>query len=501
MLPAATSMEGSMSSFSSLALLAVLAATPDTTLLQFSSQRCQHCQSMQPVIAQLAQQGVNVQTVDVDQQLSVARQFQIAGVPTYVAVSGGREVGRIEGVTSPDKLAALVGWTPPNNVAAMPAGQNALPPASAAPPTKSATPSPELARAATVRIKVEDASGYGFGTGTIIDTHDSEALVVTCGHLFRESKGQGKITADLFVSGSPQTVDGQLIGYDLDRDIALISIRSGPGAMAAAVAPPGYSVRPGDRAFTIGCDKGADPSVRQTHITAVNKYRGKPNFTAAGQPIDGRSGGGLFSADGYLIGICNAADPKDDEGLYAGLASIHWQLDQIGQSEIYQRSGLASASAIAMNATQPGSVGLPALQAGPQGSAGPTPSQLGTPSLVGAPPQAAVTPQASPSSQIVFPTAMNSPAPRAAEIAPVVAAGDDNEIVFIVRSKRDPSQRSEVYVVDQAAPDLVARITHAARASGEQRAALAARGTAQSGNEEAVLGGCRPVDPQHKARP
>ena len=54
-----------------------------------------------------------------------------------------------------------------------------------------------------------------------------------------------------------------------------------------------------------------------------------------------------------------------------------------------------------------------------------------------------------------------------------IAVGDDTEIVFIVRSKRNPAERSEVYVVDQAAPDLIARITHAARASGEQRAAVA----------------------------
>jgi thioredoxin-like negative regulator of GroEL len=141
-------MEGSMSSFSSLALLAILAVTgegtpsvpaTETTLLQFSSQQCQHCQSMQPVVAQLAQQGVNVQTIDVDQQLSVARQFQIAGVPTFVAVSGGREIGRIEGVTSPDKLAALVGWAPPpnaaaTNVAATAEGWDKLAPASAGPP-------------------------------------------------------------------------------------------------------------------------------------------------------------------------------------------------------------------------------------------------------------------------------------------------------------------------------------------------------------------------------
>src|SRR5207248_7513182 len=156
-------------------------------------------------------------------------------------------------------------------------------------------------RAATVRIKVEDATGYSFGTGTMIDTHENEALVVTCGHLFRESKGKGKITADVFVPVAAQSFDGQLISYDLDRDIALISLRVPAGLRAASVAPPGYTVRPGDPAFTLGCDKGANPSVRMTHITAVNKYKGRPNFTTAGQPVDGRSGGGLFTAEGYLV--------------------------------------------------------------------------------------------------------------------------------------------------------------------------------------------------------
>lgn len=478
-----------MNSFSTLALLAVLGAAPDSTLLQFSSQRCQHCQSMQPMVAQLAQQGVNVQTIDVDQQLSVARQFQVAGVPTYVAVVGGKEVGRIEGVTTAEKLSALATGSGPRDIARSESFgvQDA---ADRGRGTGNRGQGAEVAaRAATVRIKVEDATGYGFGTGTIIDTHDSESLVVTCGHLFRESKGQGKITADVFVSGAAQTVDGQLIGYDLDRDIALISVRSGPGAKPVAVAPPGYAVRPSDRVFTIGCDKGADPSVRQTHITAVNKYRGKPNFTAAGQPIDGRSGGGLFSAEGFLIGICNAADPRDDEGLYAGLASIHWQLDQIGQSEIYQRGARASVAL-----AQASSMGPSTSQISQQ------PASAGAPpSPIAAPPQTPVAPpmtmpsqgvaetQARSPSQIAFP----SPSPG---IAPVVAAGDDTEIVFIVRSKRDPSQRSDVYVVDQAAPDLVARITHAARASGEQRAALASR-AAQPTVRTAAAGAPRTTAP------
>lgn len=446
-----------MNSFSALALLAVLGGAPDTTLLQFSSQRCQHCQSMQPIVAQLAQQGVNVQVIDVDRQLSVAQQHRVSGVPTFVAVSGGREVGRIEGVTTAAKLAALAQPGAAANVDAIPPMPPFPSPEARALSTQS-LPADQAARAATVRIKVEDATGYGFGTGTIIDIHDSEALVVTCGHLFRESKGQGQITADVFTTGTAQTVPGQLIGYDLDRDIALISIQSGRGATAAKVAPAGFTVRPGDRAFTYGCDKGADPSLRQTQITGVNKYKGKPNFTAVGQPIDGRSGGGLFSAEGYLIGICNAADPTDNEGLYAGLASIHWQLDQIGQSEIYQRSAMANSASLA--AAPVGWDQLASAGAGP-----PSPP-------VNAIPTSATVPNAADRFAQANTRPSSSPSP--------IAAGEDTEIVFIVRSKRDPSQRSEVFVVDQAAPDLIARISRAAQETGEQRAALARNAAAQA---------------------
>ncbi len=455
-----------MNAVSSLLLTAIfsgapgVAPPPETTLLEFTSQRCQFCQAMQPIVAQLAQQGVSVQPIDVDQQLPVARQFQVNGVPTFVAISGGREVGRIEGVTSYEKLAAL---TKGSGVGVQGSGQvTGASTNSVQPATIGALPPEQAARAATVRLKVEDATGYGFGTGTIIDTHDSEALVITCGHLFRESKGQGKITADVFTSGTAQSVEGQLIGYDLERDVALVSIRAA-GMRAASVAPPAFTVRPGDRAFTIGCDKGADPSLRATQITSVNKYRGKPNYTAAGQPIDGRSGGGLFSAEGFLIGVCNAADPADNEGIYAGLASIHWQLDKIGQSEIYQRTAQVAAAAkadpnVALAAAQsPAAVQSPA-------TAQPATPQL-PPTMPGGGQLAVLT------AGTARPT-VASPA-QIPDLAPVAAAGEDTEIVFIVRSKRDPSQRSEVYVVDQAAPDLVARITHAARASGEQRAALA----------------------------
>ncbi|MEX2173667.1 MAG: trypsin-like peptidase domain-containing protein, partial [Pirellulaceae bacterium] len=324
-----------MTSLTTLVALAALASTGDAVLVQFASESCQPCREMQPAVSRLIGDGYPVQRIDVDQHAETARQFGVRAVPTFVLLVGGREVGRVEGATSYDRLAGMFQALQPSDRATpAPPTQTALQPTEF---RSSASPD-QAALAASVRLKVEDATGFGFGTGTIIDTHDDEALVVTCGHLFRESQGKGRILVDLFAPGATQPVEGQVIAYDLDRDIALVSIRPGMAVTPASVAPAGHAVRPRDRVFTVGCDKGADATVRQSEITSVDKYQGKPNFTAAGAPIDGRSGGGLFTAEGLLIGICNAADPQDDEGLYAGLASIHWQLDQIGASAVYQRS-------------------------------------------------------------------------------------------------------------------------------------------------------------------
>ena len=51
--------------------------------------------------------------------------------------------------------------------------------------------------------------------------------MLTCGHVFRESKGQGRVTVDMFGPGSPKNVVGQVIGYDLNRDVGLVSFRPG----------------------------------------------------------------------------------------------------------------------------------------------------------------------------------------------------------------------------------------------------------------------------------
>ena len=91
----------------------------------------------------------------------------------------------------------------------------------------------------SVRLRVDDANGHSYGTGTIIDSRSGEALVITCGHLFRDSKGKGPVMVELFTATPDGArvvaqVPGQIIDFNLDRDIGLVSIRpNGAGARRA----------------------------------------------------------------------------------------------------------------------------------------------------------------------------------------------------------------------------------------------------------------------------
>ena len=62
---------------------------------------------MEPTIRRLAADGYPVRMVNVDQESSLARQFRVDSVPTYVLVVDGREAGRSVGPTSYAQLAGM----------------------------------------------------------------------------------------------------------------------------------------------------------------------------------------------------------------------------------------------------------------------------------------------------------------------------------------------------------------------------------------------------------
>lgn len=468
------------------ALLALaLTGAPDenTVLLDFYADWCGPCQQMDPVVRQLTAKGYPVRRVNFDQQRQLASRYGVDRLPTFVMVVNGRVVDRVVGATSPERLeqmCRLAQVSPPatkpapdtvvasdpapsviipavHSEPAFAAGQPSVIPVSATVPAavsdwRQAPPRAEPTRqrglsdseliAATVRLRIQDGTGQSCGSGTIIDARKGEALILTCGHLFRDSKGKGQIEIDLFGPSTAQGIRGNLICYDLERDVALLSIRVPGPVVAVRVAPPGYKISRNDRVINVGCNNGANPTVRHSTVTALDKFMGPANLTVAGLPVQGRSGGGLFSTDGYVIGVCNAADPSDNEGLYAALESIYAELDRAKLADLYRPEEKGKSDTAALVAVE--TPRMPKQMPEPPRELQPTEAPLGPRQ------QSPLSPAAGTAEQLT-----QEERDALAEIRRRRAEGA--EVICVVRSS-DPNARSEIIVLERATESFLKQL-------------------------------------------
>jgi thiol-disulfide isomerase/thioredoxin len=512
----------------------------EAVLLDFSAAWCGPCRQMAPLIGEIAAAGWVVRHVDVDRELDVVRRFGVSGVPCYIMLVKGQEVGRINGATTRGELEQLLakasaplGGAAPNAAAVapvrqpaagmpLPGGQAAAPlaieprsrsrtPAAALAATPTVTPPPaalpparptpgpgrepaapvaaaarlpadaraaleQRLLAATARLKVEDAQGSSWGTGTVIDCRQGEALILTCGHIFRDSQGAGRIEVDCFAPGGPRGVAGQVVSWDLKRDLALVSIFTDAALVPVRVGGNDRGTKAGESVVTVGCNGGADPTIHHSQITAVDKYLGPANVQVAGQPVQGRSGGGLFAIDGTLIGVCNAADPADNEGLFAALPTIHEQLEEAGLAFVYRNvypSGgldglpLAGPGGSAHVPAMPAE--MPAVAFDRRDRAGALPTASTAPAGERALPPGGVAPAA--------PLAAAAPAAMAAPVAmssgeralleQVRQHGGRAEVICIVRPQGAAESASEVYVLKDSSREFVDHLATAHRGAAQ----------------------------------
>lgn len=483
-----------------------LSAGQDTVLLSFYSESCGPCRQMAPLMQRLAASGHPIRHIEVSREPAVAARFGVAAVPCFVMLVNGREVARQVGMVSQSQLEHMLALARTGSGASpgAPSGESAsggsLPAVRSQPPladllgqpangadvvTNQAPlrgwrmanpdrPAPVAEKpaeadliAATVRIRVQHAGGQSCGSGTLIDSRRGEALVLTCGHLFRDSQGKGRIEVDLFAPYAQEKLPGTLVHFDTDCDLGLVSIRPGRPVRPAQVAPPHYRLVKGARVYSAGCDGGAPPTVRAGVITALDRFLGPPNLTATGLPLEGRSGGGLFSAEGLLIGVCNAALPEEKEGFYAALQAIHNELDRADLAFVYREPSERPLSAGPMVAVNPPH--MPKEMPPPEELVRPTDLVRGAPSPAGqARPQGAVTVAGSDAAAPPLETLSPEEKATLEELRRRQAEGA--EVICVIRQRNRPHAPSEIVVLDRASPEFLRQL----RASGG--AALARSG-------------------------
>lgn len=197
---------------------------------------------------------------------------------------------------------------------------------------------------ASVRLRVTDASGLNLGSGSIIDSRVGRTTIITCGHIFGSrsespkapaDQKKVKVEVDLFLpNGKQETYVGKLISYNLDSDVGVVTIATAGVLPVAPLAPLAEIPAVRDRLVSIGCGGGEVPTQEPVRVTAINRYDGPDTVECTGVPVQGRSGGGLFDAQGQLVGVCFGADQEGQRGVYAGLRPIYDLLTGAGLQQI-----------------------------------------------------------------------------------------------------------------------------------------------------------------------
>lgn len=243
--------------------------------------------------------------------------------------------------------------------------------ASAAPPAEPAR-GPDIVRA-TVQLRNENRRG----SGTVIASAPDEIWILTAAHVVRDATGL-KVEIHRFNYGArflsltegggwPRLVPATVAAIDPGADVALVLIR-GMTALpfVAKFDLEAGEPKRGEVLTSVGVDRGLHLTRWQTTIQGpalvdIRKGGGAPGrapgvrkrgdpalvdigkwgerlFTVTTRPPEhGRSGGGLFRADGTVIGSCTGRfdlKPGQKVGLFATMTSIRRLIRENGLERV-----------------------------------------------------------------------------------------------------------------------------------------------------------------------
>jgi S1-C subfamily serine protease len=203
-----------------------------------------------------------------------------------------------------------------------------------------ASDAPRPGHDATFRPTVLVRQGKSLGSGTIIASVEGATLILTASHVVDGSEsiyievnrfnlGLEKTRSS---AGFPRKLAAKLVAREVDADLAILWVKGELAFPYVARLGPGEAP-PAEKTgvMTIGFDKGERLIGFGTRIKGVEKLDmghggGERSFLVTEDPPEhGRSGGGLFLANGALVGVCVArAEMEKGQkiGLFASLGDV-----------------------------------------------------------------------------------------------------------------------------------------------------------------------------------
>ena len=153
-------------------------------------------------------------------------------------------------------------------------------------------------------------AGYSAGSGFIFETDGNTAFVVTNHHVVEDEDA-----IDVRVENT-RTYKATLLGYDSDKDVAVMSICCNSNFHALEWKPDA-SYEVSDQVVAVGYPRSSSSRVTATIGQVKDDWVGAIlGYIAHDAPLNpGNSGGPLFSMEGKVLGV-NTASSNITEGLF-----------------------------------------------------------------------------------------------------------------------------------------------------------------------------------------
>lgn len=202
-------------------------------------------------------------------------------------------------------------------------------------------------------VRILSSGKSGSGTMCYYDEKSNEMYIVSCGHLFDRgrSRGKGEVTIDVFYQNNvkldkEKTYKAKVIAHVWENNYDVSLMKFAPdwkNPWYLPIHPYKPALTEGGWYHSCGSDGRTEVAHYLVQYQSERPIMSRSDLTELvsmyNAPRGGRSGGGLFSEDGYLIGICSRAG--GNTGLWTSINQIHQFIAEENMAYIVSNASLS----------------------------------------------------------------------------------------------------------------------------------------------------------------